>query len=262
MPSARALEVVGLRKSYEGRPAVQDLSLYVDPGEIVGLVGPNGAGKSTTLKAVAGLVAKDGGTIRVAGRDVDLEPEGYKAYLGYIPETASLPDYLTPDEFLGYVARLRGVPPGEVWARLQEVAEALVVPLEEDKLLSEYSRGMKQRVAIASSFLHRPALLVWDEPLVGIDPAGQARVKAVLRGYIAAGGAALISTHLLDSAERLCHRMVVLHQGRAVAEGDMSALRGAVALGQNSTLEEVFLRLTQESSGAAEVTGEGGRRVP
>ncbi len=243
-----ALEIQDLWKAYDGHWAVQGLSLEVKPGEIVGLVGPNGAGKTTTLKAVVGLVEKDRGRIAVHGTDVDRAPEAYKGHLGYLPEAPSLPEYLNAREFLGYVARLRGVGAGEVPQRVEDSLAAFGLAARGREALSGYSKGMKQRLAIASSVIHNPDLLVWDEPFLGIDPAGQHQVKELLRDYVARGPSALISTHVLDTAERLCHRVVVVNHGRALAQGDLAALRTAAALGQGSTLEEVFLKLTEEGA--------------
>lgn len=261
MGSGRALEIVDLWKAYGDRWAVQGLSLDVGPGEIVGLVGPNGAGKTTTLKVLMGLVEADRGRVVVGGLEAGRGAFAYKAMVGYLPESPALPEYLNATEFLGYVARLRGVPAAEVPGRVDLALRTFGLQGNRRQTLGSFSKGMKQRVAIASSLIHDPSLLVWDEPFLGVDPAGQHLVKALLRDYVAAGHAALVSTHVLDSAERLCNRVVIIQEGRAIAQGGLDTLRHKAALGQASTLEEVFLKLTQEAGlPPAEETGGRGPR--
>ncbi len=260
MATSRVLEIHDLWKSYDGQRAVQGLSLEVSPGEIVGLVGPNGAGKTTTLRILMGLVEMDAGRVVVGGQEVGSFDPRYKAAIGYLPESPSLPEYLTALEFLGYVARLRGVAPAEVRPRVDRALKDFDLWGDRDRPLSGFSKGMKQRAAIASSLLHNPTLLVWDEPFLGIDPAAQHQVKVLLREHAAAGHSVLISTHVLDTAERLCHRVVIIQEGRAVAQGDLATLRALASVGQETSLEEVFLRLTKEAQGLAVGEAPVGRR--
>src|SRR5881628_3245697 len=168
-----AIELQQLWKSYDGKPALQGLSLDAYPSEILGLIGPNGAGKTTTLKILVGLLRPDYGIVRVRGHDVLLDPVGYKAELGYMPEAPTLPEYLTPTEFLGYVGRIRNLSKDRIAARTSELLRALDLTPKADETIASLSKGMKAKVAFAAAIIHEPSILVLDEPLIGIDPAGQ-----------------------------------------------------------------------------------------
>ncbi len=241
------LLVDGLWKQYDGSWAVQGLVLRVGPGEIVGLIGPNGAGKTTTLKSIVGLLQPDGGRIAVNGVEVARDAVAYRAALGYMPEAFTLPDYLSGQEFLEYVGRLHDLPEDTVHARLREGLVRFDLWEKRKELLVTYSKGMRQKVVFLSATLHAPPLLLLDEPLIGVDPAGQVRLKESVRGLTKAGSGALVSTHMLDTAERLCDRIVIVHRGRTVATGTMDELRGLAHAKADSTLEEVFLQLTAEA---------------
>src|SRR5207244_6359675 len=167
------IDVQQLWKSYEGKPARQGLFLDARAGEIVGLIGPNGAGKTTTLKILVGLLRPDYGQVRVKGQDVLADPVRYKADVGYMPEAPTLPEYLTPNEFLGYVGRIRNLPRDRIADRTRELLAILDLAPKADETIASLSKGMKAKVAFAAAILHEPSILVLDEPLIGIYPAGQ-----------------------------------------------------------------------------------------
>ena len=242
-----AIDVQQLWKSYDGTPALQGLSLAANPGEIVGLIGPNGAGKTTTLKILVGLLRPDYGVVRVLGQDVLADPITYKAQIGYMPEAPTLPEYLTPTEFLGYVGRIRALPRDRIARRTSELLAALDLSPKADETVASLSKGMKAKLAFAAAILHEPPLLILDEPLIGIDPAGQHLFKEHLVRMARAGGSVLVSTHQLDTAERLCTRVTIVHHGKAIAAGDLAALRSQAQMGEAS-LESIFLKLTEEAA--------------
>jgi len=241
------LTVEGLWKRYDGAWAVQGLDLRVCTGEILGLIGPNGAGKTTTLKALVGLLQPDAGRMAIDGRDLVTDPVRYKAAIGYMPETFSLPDYLSGREFLEYVGRLHDVPLPVLQERIRAGAVRFDLDARKDDLLVAYSKGMRQKIAFLAATLHEPRLLLLDEPLIGIDPVGQVRLREVVRALTARGSGVLVSTHMLDTAERLCDRIAIVHRGRTVATGTLTELRGIAHSRADSTLEEVFLQLTADA---------------
>ncbi len=247
-PAPPALQIDNLFKRYDGRPAVEGLSLIVRAGEVFGLVGPNGAGKTTTIKVVVGLLKPDWGRVLVEGHDIMAEPYDYKGSLGYLPESTTLPDYLTGGEFLSFVGRLRELSRDALEARITELTERLDLRSQRKDLIVTYSKGMRQKLAFAASVIHRPKILILDEPLIGVDPAGQYAIKEEVRNVTRRGGSAIVSTHMLDTAEKLCDRLAVIHHGRVAAMGTLEELRAAAQTGSHATLEEVFLRLTEEAA--------------
>ena len=247
-PMTLTIDVQQLWKSYEGKPALQGLFLDARAGEIVGLIGPNGAGKTTTLKILVGLLRPDYGQVRVKGQDVLADPVRYKADVGYMPEAPTLPEYLTPNEFLGYVGRIRNLPRDHLAARTRELLTILDLAPKADETIASLSKGMKAKLAFAAAIIHEPSILILDEPLIGIDPAGQHLLKERLMGIARAGGTVLVSTHQLDTAERLCDRVAIVNHGRNIATGNLASLRAASDTGVQESLEEIFLRLTQEAA--------------
>jgi ABC-2 type transport system ATP-binding protein len=242
------IDVQQLWKAYEGKPALQGLFLDARAGEIMGLIGPNGAGKTTTLKILVGLLRPDYGVVRVKGHDVLVDPVSYKADIGYMPEAPTLPEYLTPNEFIGYVGRIRNLPRERLAARTHELLAMLDLTPKADETIASLSKGMKAKLAFAAAIIHEPSILILDEPLIGIDPAGQHLLKDRLLGIARAGGTVLVSTHQLDTAERLCSRVAIVNHGRNIATGDLASLRTAAHTGEEGSLEEIFLRLTQEAA--------------
>src|SRR5438552_7570623 len=221
---ALTIDVQQLWKSYERKPALQGLSLDARAGEIMGLIGPNGAGKTTTLKILVGLLRPDYGVVRVKGHDVLQDPVSYKADIGYMPEAPTLPEYLTPSEFLGYVGRIRNLPKDGIASRTSELLKVLDLAPKADETIASLSKGMKAKVAFAAAVIHEPSILVLDEPLIGIDPAGQHLLKQRLGGIARAGPTARRATHQLYPAAALSRRRAAVNSGRNVATGDLEAL--------------------------------------
>jgi len=244
------LEVTGFSKRYGDLTAVDDLSFRVEGGQILGLVGPNGAGKTTTLRALAGILKPTTGRIQVAGKDLARDPRGAKRALAFVPDTPTPFDLLTVVEHLRFTALAYRVPDGE--ARATGLLAELDLADKQDALGSTLSRGMRQKLAFACAFLRDPPVLVLDEPLTGLDPRAIRLVRDAVRRRADAGAAVVVSSHLLDLVERLSDRVLVLHRGKAVAEGTLEAIRARAAGG---TLEEAFFAITEGGDAAADETG-------
>ena len=250
LPSGRpeagpwALEVLGVHKRFGATVALADVSFRVREGEIVGLLGPNGAGKSTTMKTVLGILRADGGTLRVLGEPVERDAVAVKGRIGYVPESPSLYEFLTGAEYLDFVADLYGMDPQSRRERIGSFLAALELRGHEDALISGYSHGMKQKVALIAALAHRPRLLVLDEALNGLDPRAARLVKDLLRNLAATERVGvLFSTHVLEIAQAICDRVVILHHGRVLADGTLGALRARTGGGETD-LEQLFLTLT------------------
>jgi len=230
-----ALEHVAVR--YSGRPVLRDVNFTLRPGEIVAYLGANGAGKTTTMKVLTGLAPPDFGRVLFEGRDISDDPLVYRRRLGYVPETAEVYPFLSGREYLVLAGRLRGLPESAVQRRADELLELLDLQHHRHQSLDAYSKGMRQKVLIASALLHDPDVLLLDEPLSGLDVSAVLVMKSLLRRLAARGRAILYSTHLLEVAERLCERVLVLHGGRVVADGSVESLR---ELRQSPSLEAAF----------------------
>ncbi|MEM2739741.1 MAG: ABC transporter ATP-binding protein [Candidatus Bathyarchaeia archaeon] len=241
------VELIDVWKSYDGIQALRGLNLEVRRGEIFGLLGPNGAGKTTTLKIIVGLLRMDKGAVRINGIDICKEPYRYKRLIGYVSESVSLPDYLTVEEFIVYSGKIRGVPTEYIRERMNYLVKLFELEDKRRALIVSLSRGMRQKVAIASALIHDPDLLILDEPFIGIDPTGQYVLKEIFSERVKDGKTVLISTHMLDTAERLCDRVAVIHRGQNVAFGDLRSLQQLSKASENATLEEVFLTLIEEA---------------
>ncbi len=229
------LRVEGLGKEYGDVAAVGDLSFEVRPGEIVGLLGPNGAGKTTTLHALAGLVHPTSGRAYLDGVPI----ERRKALVGFVPEQPEVFPLLTVEEHLGFVARAYSLAPG--WeAAGRAILRRLHLEEVSDRVGGALSKGMKQKLLIACALLHQPKLLLVDEPMVGLDPAGQRELVQSLREVKLEGTAVLLSTHILSSAEEICDRVVILQRGRLIAQGTLQEITA-----QSGSLQEAFLGLTE-----------------
>ncbi len=240
------IEIRGLTRSYGPRLVVDRLDLRVHSGEIYGFLGPNGAGKTTTIKMMVGLLEPDAGTVAMAGRDVWADPLSAKAAFGYVPDRSHLYEYLTGREFLEFVAQMRRLPRAEAEARIGELLPLLQLEEAADALCGAYSFGMKRKLALAAALLHRPRVLVLDEPFNGLDPRSARRLKDLLVELANGGCGLFMSTHDLATAEAVCNRLGVLHRGRLVAEGnspqDLRERHGA-----EGDLEAIFLQLTEET---------------
>ena len=217
-PPVAALQVRGVKKRYGKVEAVRGISFTLQPGEFVGLVGPNGAGKSTTIKMLTGQLLPTEGSIHVAGIDVAIDPNGARAQIGYVPEEPRLYEYLNAREMLEFVAHIRGG--GDVQQALQ------IAGLAEDaeRLIQEYSQGMRRKTALACAMVAKPKVLVLDESLNGLDPPSAARVLAALDQARAAGAAVLLSTHVLDTLEKVATRIIMIRGGEVVADGPVAEL--------------------------------------
>lgn len=235
-----ALALTGLSKSF-GRPAVDGLDLTVGRGEFYALLGPNGAGKTTTLRMVAGLLAPDAGRIEVLGIDLAADPAAAKRKLAYLPDDPMLYGKLKPVEYLEFVAGLWGVDAKVAEPRARQLLELLDLAQHAHELTEGFSRGMKQKLALAGALIHEPELLILDEPLTGLDAGAARQVKDLLLSHVARGGTVILTTHILEVAERLAQRIGIIQHGRLIAEGTLDQLRMATP---GATLEELFLRLT------------------
>ena len=239
------LHVSDLTKLYGDLVAVSGLSFDVGPGEVLGLVGPNGAGKTTTLRSLAGIIAPTRGTIRVAGHDLDTEAVAAKARLSFIPDEPHLFEYLTVEEHLLFMGRLYGV--ADARARIPGIVAELALSEKRRVLPSEPSRGMRQKLAIACGLLHDPAVLMLDEPLTGLDPAGMRRMRETIAARARQGASVVLSSHLLHLVEELCTKLLVIQRGRCVAYGSIDAIIAERPQLAGLPLEDVFLALTADA---------------
>jgi ABC-2 type transport system ATP-binding protein len=238
------IEVVSLTKRYENVVAVRDFSFEVKPGEILGLVGPNGAGKTSTLRALAGIHPPSDGQVRICGFDIVQEPVEAKRHLAFFPDEPRLFDYLTVQEHLEFTAGIYRVP--DYRAKITPLLEELELVDKRKALPSELSRGMKQKLMIACGFLHDPDVMIFDEPLTGLDPLGIIRMKESITRRAHNGAAAILSSHLLHLVEELCHSIAVIQRGTRVAYGTIEDLKWQMAQGRSVSLEEAFLKITSE----------------
>ncbi|MDZ4164728.1 MAG: ABC transporter ATP-binding protein [Smithellaceae bacterium] len=237
------IELFGLTKNYNGFQAVEGLNLQVAQGEIFGFIGPNGAGKTTTIKMITGLLKPSAGRVCICGLDMAVNPEGAKGRIGFIPDRPYLYEKLTGQEFLMFCADLHSIPAEIAEPRTVALLDKFSLRAWGDELIESYSHGMKQRLIIAAALLHEPQVIVVDEPMVGLDPAGIRLVKELFREKARGGVTLFISTHILEIAEGLCDRIGVIHQGRLIALGTAAQLREKAEL-REGDLEEVFLHLT------------------
>jgi ABC-2 type transport system ATP-binding protein len=239
--SPPALEIRNLTKTFD-RPAVDGLDLIVEAGRFYALLGPNGAGKTTTLRMVAGLIRPDGGAISVCGVDALADPVAAKQLVAWVSDEPMIYDKLTPLEYLEFVAGLWGMEAGTAEAGARELIARLGLEREADRRCEGLSKGMRQKVALAGALIHDPRLIILDEPLTGLD-AGAARVvKDVLLERVQVGASVIMTTHILEVAERMAERIGVIARGRLIAEGTLDELRRRAGRGGTS-LEDVFLDL-------------------
>ena len=241
------IEVSGLTKQYDSLVAVKDLSFAVKRGEVLGLVGPNGAGKTTTLRALAGIHPPTDGTIRICGFDLRNDAVDAKRHLAFMPDEPRLFDYLTVEEHLQFVARLYQVT--AVREKMDPLLHEFELTDKRKALPAELSRGMKQKLMIACGFIHEPDVLIFDEPLTGLDPLGIRRMKESIVRRSQAGASVILSSHLLHLVEELCDTVAVIQHGARVAYDTIDNLKFELAKGRSDlSLEEAFLRITSEET--------------
>ena len=231
------LNIDRLTKKYGGRRAVDSLSLQIHRGEIFGFIGHNGAGKTTTIKCCCGILRFEEGSVKIGGLSIRKEPIACKQKLAYIPDNPDLYDFLSGIRYLNFIADIYRVSQGEREERISRYADLFEIKKDLAQPIRSYSHGMKQKLALISAFLHRPELIIMDEPFVGLDPKASHFLKQLMREHCDAGGAIFFSTHVLEVAEKLCDKVAIIKAGRLVTSGTMEEVRG------DTSLEDVFLEL-------------------
>jgi ABC-2 type transport system ATP-binding protein len=239
-----ALKIRGLAKAFD-KPVITGLDLDVQAGQLYALLGPNGAGKTTTLRMVTGLTKPDAGSIEIYGIDTQRDPIAAKAITAWLPDEPMLYDKLTPSEYLAFVAGLWRIKPREAAPEAERLLRWLELWDVRDTRCEGFSRGMKQKVALAGALIHKPRLLILDEPLTGLDATMARSVKDALRAQVDGGATVIVTTHILEVAERLADRIGIIAHGRMLVEGTMAELRDKVGA-NDATLEDTFIRLTSE----------------
>src|SRR4051812_12991117 len=235
------IDAQDLWRQYGTQVAVHGLTLQVGAGEIVGFLGPNGAGKSTTVKILTGMIKPDRGRAIVAGFDVSRDPLEVKKRVGYVPESAALYESLSAREYLDLIASLHHLPVAATRPRIEELLERFGLAEAIDQRLSEFSKGMKQKVLIVSALIHRPEVVSLDEPLTGLDAGAALVVKELIRGLAAQGRTIFFCSHVLEVVERICTRIVIINNGQMIADGAAADIAAAAGV---ATLEDAFIALT------------------
>lgn len=234
------LEIQHFTKRYGKKTAVDDLSLTIQAGEICAFIGHNGAGKTTTLKACCGILPFEEGDILVDGISVRRDPVACKRKIAYLPDNPDLYEFMTGTKYLNFIADVFQVPSGQREGRIRDYAERLELTDDLAQPISSYSHGMKQKLAVISALLHQPRLMFMDEPFVGLDPKATHVLKGLMADLCAQGSAIFFSTHVLEVAERLCHKVAIIKNGKLVAAGAMEEVKG------DQSLEDVFLELEDD----------------
>ncbi len=238
-----ALETHGLRRNFGELAAVDGVDLSVPRGTLYGFLGPNGAGKSTTIKCLTGLLRPSGGTMRILGIDPENNPLAVKRRVGVVPEDLALFDRLTGAETLTFVGKVHGLDKATLRSRSKELLDLMDLTAASDNLVSDYSHGMRKKIALAAALLPGPHLLFLDEPFEGIDAVASRQIKDLLHAFVGRGGTVFLTSHILEIVERLCSHVGVIARGKLVAQGSLQSLRQASHDGKN--LEEIFLDLVE-----------------
>jgi ABC-2 type transport system ATP-binding protein len=241
-----ALQIENVVKSFGANVAVNGVSFRAESNQILGLLGPNGSGKSTMMKMIVGILKPNSGSINVQGINVVADSLSVKRTVGYVPESARLYEFLTGIEYLDFVATVHGLEPNVKQERISEFLKALDLEGRENEMIHGYSQGMKQKLAIIAGLLHRPRILILDEPLNALDPRSARIVKDLIHRLRDDGVPTIFSTHVLEIADAICDRIIIMYEGKVLAEGTGSELRLKAGT-PGSTLEEVFLKLTGTS---------------
>lgn len=237
------LTIEHVTKHYKGsQKGITDLSLYIAPGDIYGFIGHNGAGKTTTLKCIVGIQDFDSGTISINGTDLNKEPLKCKQQFAYIPDNPDLYEYLTGIQYLNFIADIFQIKARERKEQIQKYGEAFEIIQSLGDLISTYSHGMKQKLAIISALVHQPKLMILDEPFVGLDPKATVILKDIMRNICKEGGAIFFSTHVLDVAERLCNKVAIIKDGQLVTSGNMEEF-----IRQGKSLESIFMEVINKN---------------
>ena len=238
-----AVNLENISKSFGTIQAVKNLDLQIVAGTVFGFLGPNGSGKSTTMKMIMGLLKADSGKLNVYGIDASSNPWDVKKIVGYVPESPRLYDFLTGLEYLDFIADVYGLDAATKKTRINEFLAAFDLENRENEMISGYSHGMQQKIAIIAALLHKPKLLILDEPLSGLDPKSARIVKDLIHKLANEGVTTILSTHVLEIADAVCDKIAILYQGTKLAEGKPAQLRKEAKM-PDSTLEEIFLKLT------------------
>jgi ABC-2 type transport system ATP-binding protein len=240
------IETFALSKKFGEKAAVSDLSLRVEPGEVMGFLGPNGSGKTTTIRLLMGLLRPTAGRASILGRDCHSDAVALKHVVGYLPDEPFLYPYLTGLELLEFVAGLHGFSRADARRRAEETAERLGLEASASAYTVTYSHGMKKRLALAMALIHDPQVLIMDEPTNGLDPRGAREMRETIARLAARGRTIFLSTHLLEAAERLCHRVSIIRGGVLQVVGAPAELRARYASSPGTTLEDLFLQVTEQ----------------
>jgi ABC-2 type transport system ATP-binding protein len=232
-----AIEVQGLRKSFENKEAVAGIDLEIAAGSLAGLVGPNGAGKTTTLSMMTGLLRPDAGRIVINGLDVWADPAAAKAVIGVVPAEVRLFERLSGEELLEYAGRLRSLPAGEARSRAAQLLDVLGLTDDAKRLVADYSTGMRKKAALGCALIHNPSVLFLDEPLEGVDPISADVIRRLLTRLVGTGGTVLFSSHVMELVEQICDHVSVIDKGRILATGTTDEVRGG------KTLQQAFIDL-------------------
>jgi ABC-2 type transport system ATP-binding protein len=242
VPEAPAIEIIGLQKIYNGFHAVDGLSITVPQRCFFGFLGPNGAGKTTTIKMLMGLAQPDAGTIQVLGMPMPEKSLEIRREIGLVPDDSLLFDYLTGAEYLEFVGRLYGLAKPQAKERGRELLQLFQLDENARKLIGEYSKGMRKRIAMAAALIHRPKLFLMDEPFEGVDAVGARLMKDILLEQVQHGATVFLTSHVLEVVERLCDEVAIINCGKIVTQGTMADLRSQAADGAG-TLEEIFVNI-------------------
>lgn len=234
------LEIKNYTKHYGNKTAVEDLSISIEAGDIYGFIGANGSGKTTTIKGVVGIHDFDAGEILIDGHSVKEDPIYCKSLLAYIPDNPDLYEHLTGFQYINFIADIFGISTDTRKERIQKYGDLFEMTANLGNVISSYSHGMKQRTAVIAALVHKPKLMILDEPFVGLDPKASFLLKQVMQECVAAGGAIFFSTHVLDVAEKLCNKIAIIKNGKLIASGDIETVKG------HQSLEQYFMEVESD----------------